>query len=158
MFTFHYSLPFDVMNVEANHHPSKTRGEIYLETDGEYFPCLGWSDRLLNAISLWMSNCINLVHPKNEVQTVTNYFMDGPYFFVVQKRAHGRINIRCMKGFDESEATEQIPSITLAFAEYYNALLSLTESIIKDPGFQWLETEHTRTNFERGVAMLRASL
>ena len=158
MFTFHYSLPFDVMNVEANHHPSKTSGEIYLETDDGYFPCLGWRDRFLSVISHWIGNCIRMVSPNEEEQQETNYFMDGPYFFVVQTRAHCRINIRCMKGFDESEATEQIPSITLAFAEYYNALLSLTESIIKDPGFQWLETEQTRADFEQSVALLRASL
>lgn len=158
MFTFHVSLPSKVMSTEGGDYLSITRGEIYVETDHGYFPCLGWSDRLLSVISHWIGNLIIMTDPKYEEQTVTNSFMNGPYFFESQKSEKDRINIRFMRRIGESEATEELPSLTIAFAEYCNALLFLTEGIIGDPGFQWLEKEQARINFERSVAKLRASL
>jgi hypothetical protein len=158
IFTFHFNLPSKAMSTEGGDRLPITRGEIYIETDDGYFPCPGWGDRLLSVISHWIGNIIIMLDPKYGEQTVTNYFMNGPYFFDLQKIGKDRINIRFMRRIGESEAREEIPSLTIAFAEYCDALLSLTESIIRDPSFQWLEKAQTRINFERSVAKLRASL
>lgn len=158
MFTFHFSLPSKVVSAERGDRLPITRGEIYIETDNGYFPSFGWSDRLLSVISHWIGNILVMLDLKYGEQTIPNYFMNGPYFFDIQKREKDRITIRFMRRIGESEATEEIPSITVAFAEYCDALLSLSESIIRDPSFRRLEKEQTRINFEQSVAKLRASL
>lgn len=158
MFTFHCSFPSQVRSAEGGKRLSRTSGEIYIETDAGYFPCLGWGDRLLSVISHWIGNLLFVFDAKYEGQAVTNYFMNGPYFFDMQKIGADRMNIRFVRRIGESEAKEEIPSITMGLAEYGEALLDLTEDIIRDSGFQWFEDEQTRSNFERSVAKLRVSL
>lgn len=158
MFTFHFSLPSKVISAGGGNSLSITRGEIYIETDYGYFPSIGWSDRLLSVISQWIGNIIIMLDPKHGEQTVTNYFMNGPYFFDIQKIGKDRIKIRFIRRIGESEEIEEIPFLNIAFADYCDALLCLTENVIRDPGFQWLEKEQARINFERSVAKLRASL
>lgn len=158
MFTFHFSLPATNLSAEGETRLSSTSGEIYIETDDGYFPCLGWSDRLLSVISTWMGNIIIMLDSGDTEQRFLNYFMNGPYFFEVQKKEEGRLTLRFVKQIGESKEREELPSITLALTDYYDALLHLAANVIRDPGFQRLENEQTRSNFERSVAKLRASL
>lgn len=158
MFTFHFSLPATHGSAERGSSLSSTSGEIYVETDDGYFPCLGWNDRLLSVVSMWMGNLIHMLDPEDAEQRFLHYFMDGPYFIEVQKKEEGRLTLRFVRRIGASKEREELPPITLALTEYSDALLRLAENIIRDPGFQRFENEQRRSNFERSVALLRASL
>lgn len=158
MFMFHYSLPWDVRSEEESAGHFLTRGEIYIETDEGNFPCIGWNDRLLSVLSLWMGSMMVLLDPERGEQTVRHHFMNGPYFFDIQNTEEERINIRFMRRGADGEEREEMPSVSIAFADYRDALLHLVEAVIHDPGFQRLEDEPTRSRFEQSVARLRTLL
>ena len=158
MFIFHFSLPLDTRNAEGGASFSRTRGEIYIETDDGNFPCIGWSDRLLSVLNLWMGSMMVMFDPERGEQTVRNHFMNGPYFFEIQKAEEDGITIRFMRRGADGEEREEIPSVRVAFADYRDALLHLLETVIHDSGFQRLEDEPTRRRFEQSVARLRTLL
>jgi hypothetical protein len=158
MFTFHFNLPSKRMNAEEPKPLFVDRGEIYIETENGYFPCIGWSDLLLSVVIQWIGNCISMLDMKHGEQNVTNHFMNGPYFFALQKGEEDSIKMRFIKRIGDSEEKEKIPSLNVAFADYCDVLLNLTERIINDPAFQWFGKEQDRTNFKRSIELLRARL
>lgn len=157
MLTFHFLLSSKGVRVEDDPNRFMTRGEIYLETEQGFFPCIGWGDRIISSVSMWMSNTIRALDPKYEELHVTNYFMDGPYSFDVQKMENDRIIVKFIKQIGRVEE-EEIPSLNIAFTDYCHALLKVGKNMMSDPNFQWYGKEQERLHFQQNVEMLRTWL
>ncbi len=158
MLRFHFHFPSKGICAEGKKSWSENREEIYIETENGYFPSIKWNDLPLSVISMWMSNTMRMLDPQYGEQHMTNYFMDGPYSFDIQKVGKDSIVVRFMRSLGESEK-EEIPSLTIAFTEYCHALLDLAENIIKDPNFEEYGKEQKRIiTFKQSVAKLRAAL
>jgi hypothetical protein len=157
MLRFHVHFPSKGIGAEGKKSRSENREEIYIETENGYFPGIGWSDLPLSVVSMWISNTMRMLDPQYGEHFVTNYFMDGPYCFDLQKTEKESIVIRFMRCVGESKK-EKIPSLTIAFTDYCHALLDLAENIISDSDFQWYGKEQERIHFKQSVAKLRAAL
>lgn len=159
MLTFHFRLPSeDHPKKRANSFFVNRGGEIYIETENGYFPCIGWKDLLLVVVHQWIGNALMMLDQKDEVQNIANYFMDGPYIFTLQKMRKDYIMIHFAKQIGEADEKEEMPPLTIKCADYYNALACLGENIINDPNFHWLGKEQERTHFQQSVVNLRARL
>lgn len=159
MLTFHFSFPSeDYLKKRENSFFVNRGGEIYLETEKGYFPCIGWKDLLLVVAHQWMSNAIMILDQTYEVQNITNYFMDGPYFFTLRSEGKDSIIIHFVEQRGDVYEKEKLPPLAVKRTEYGNALVCLGESIISDPNFHWLGKERERTSFKQTVANLRDRL
>jgi hypothetical protein len=158
MFKFHFSLPEKNPHVEDTPHQLISRGEIYIETENGFFPCIGWSDLTLSVILQWIGNINTLSNQNYKGQVITNYFMDGPYSFDIQKIEKNLIAIRFLKRTRKPDKIEEIPSVNIAFTTYYDALLVLVENLIDDANFQRFGKEQERINLIQSLTRLKALL
>ena len=157
MLTFHFLLSARVVRVEDDTNRFMTRGEIYLETENGYFPCIGWGDRIISSVNMWISNTIKLLDPNYEELMVTNSFMDGPYSFEIQRTKKDRIAVKFIRQVGGVEK-EEIPSLNMAFTDYCNALLKLVENMMSDPNFQRYGKEQERLHFVENGNLLKTWL
>lgn len=150
MLTFHSSIPSE----EKADDLFPTWGEIYIETEKGYFPCVGWKDVLSVVAVQWIGNMIRMLDPTYGEQHVVNYFMDGPYYFDLQRIEQDCLNIRFYKNVRGSEKVDTLPSLTTTITEYSNALIRLAEDVMNSSNIQALK-ERDRNNLMRAVALLK---
>lgn len=134
------------------------RGEIYIETDAGFFPCFGWSDRLLSVLMLWIGNTLKMLDLDNGEQQTTNYFMNGPYSFDIQRVEKEYLVIKFMRNIGESGKREEMPPLKVALTGYCHALLNFAEGIVYDANLRQFGNEQERIHLQRSVALLRASI
>lgn len=156
MFTFHFRLASNVPH-RGDTIQFMTRGEVYVETENGYFPCIGWGDLILSSISMWIGNTIRMLDPNDGEVNASNYFMDGPYSIDLQKTGKDQIMVKFIRHIGEADKDE-LPPVNVALMDYCHALLELAENIISDPNFQWYGKEQERINFKQGVSKLKAYL
>ncbi|MBA2680165.1 MAG: hypothetical protein H0U76_17435 [Ktedonobacteraceae bacterium] len=157
MFVFHFELPTNVSNGEDNQIPP-TSGEMYIETENGYFPCIGWSDRLLPVVMQWIGNAIHILDAASGEQHVPHYFMDGPYSFDLQITERDNVTIQFMRHSWEGENREEMPFQTLALVDYSKALFDLTGKLINDPNFHWFGREKERDALRQSLPLLKAAM
>jgi hypothetical protein len=155
MFTFHFRLSAKDNRTGDDSKRFLTRGEVYIETENGDFPCAGWGDRIFSVLSMWVSNAMRMVDPNYGEQQVTNYSMDGPYSFDLQKMPEDRVLVRFVKRVGAKEQ-EEMPMLNISLTDYCHALLALAENFISDPYFQWYGEEQKRMKFQEGVNRFKA--
>jgi hypothetical protein len=69
---------------------------IWLETGGDGFPMVGWTDFVVKVLGWWSASVLSLLRNNSGTELVN--FMDGPYAVEVSKVQSGKLQFRMLAG------------------------------------------------------------
>ncbi len=70
---------------------------IWLETGGDGFPMVGWTDFAVVVLGWWSAAILRVLGNSSRAELVN--FMDGPYAVEVSKAQSGKLRFRMLAGF-----------------------------------------------------------
>ena len=147
-----WTLSKDQREAPGNEH--KFVGEFFLRTPAGDFPCTGWKENPIDAITFLMATTLSAAHPRNKVP---RFHLLGPYYIEMGIPVSGMVSLQFKRSYLPG-ALERLPPVHLPLVEYYRILIESGQAMLDESRSLGVGTQRGLGYLERNIGLLQSKM